>query len=685
MLKHSLPKDAVNGAHPDALDGAFYRSTPVPNAAARPAPPQPLNIVFGNIPDELKQLDQWVLSRPTWNETKWDKPPLKTNGQNASSTSPATWTALDKAKTAIDSGKFPYLGFVVTQQAGIVAVDLDGCIELDTDTESADIEDAAGEIIARFNSYTEISPSGHGVRIFVRGRLPCNGRKAQAPWKKGGEKAEIEIGGNAKYFTVTGKHAAGTPLTIEEGQSAIDWLFSEYFDKPKPEAAPQSEYSRPTLDFTDTEIVERARNAKNGGKFSALYDSATGGNDSEEDAALCCHLAFWTRDAGQIERIFNSSARGAREKWQERPDYRERTITAALETVTEYYTPPREKTTGTPTSETPTVFEFGFTTDNDLDDRLGEIEWEWPGYIPRGFVTAIVGDQDVGKSQVAQSLCDIRLRGNRWPDGQPHEPRPDTKLLWIDTEGSIALFHQRMKLWGMKRGCFILPPDPLQELTVDDELHWMWIEAAIEKFMPPFVVIDALSGAHKSGKENGNDEMKPVMKKLAGLAQKYNIAVLVVHHLNKPIAGVAPYPITIHRLRGASAIPQYCRSILALGSPDVNQPEKRRMDVIKLNLAKKPAPVGYELSDHGPLWGDAPEPPKERRAIDDALDFLEIALKDGPRLSEDVQEEAKAQKIGSNALRDAMKAMKVKPRREGGKNGRWFWYPITEAGKDGQE
>jgi RecA/RadA recombinase len=329
--------------------------------------------------------------------------------------------------------------------------------------------------------------------------------------------------------------------------------------------------------------------------------------------------------------------------------------------------------------------EFGFTTDNDLDDRLGEIEWEWPGYIPRGFVTAIVGDQDVGKSQVAQSLCDIRLRGNRWPDGQPHESHPDTKMLWIDTEGSIALFHQRMKFWGMKRGCFILPPDPLQELTVDDELHWMWIEAAIEKFMPPIVVIDALSGAHKSGKENGNDEMKPVMKKLAGLAQKYNIAVLVVHHLNKPIAGVAPYPITIHRLRGASAIPQYCRSILALGSPDVNQPEKRRMDVIKLNLAKKPAPVGYELSDHGPLWGDAPEPPKERRAIDDALDFLEIALKDGPRLSEDVQGEAKAQKIGSNALRDAMKAMKVKPRREGGKDGRWFWYPTTEAHKDGQE
>lgn len=328
-------------------------------------------------------------------------------------------------------------------------------------------------------------------------------------------------------------------------------------------------------------------------------------------------------------------------------------------------------------------FEFSFTTDSDLDERLGEIEWLWPGFIPRGFLTAVVGDQDQGKSQVAQSLCDIILRGSRWPDGQPHTPEPDTKLLWIDTEGSIALFHQRAKAWGMPRGRFILPADPLQELTVDDVEHWMWIEAAIERFRPPLVVIDALSGAHKSGKENGNDEMKPVMRKLAALAQRFNIAVVIVHHLNKPAQGLASYPVTIHRLRGATAIPQYCRAILALGTPDMSQPESRRLDVIKLNLARKPESVGYRLSDLGPMWGEAPEAPKQRRAIDDALDFLEVAMKDGPRLASEVQEDARAQKIGSNALRDAMKVASVRAQREGGSNGRWFWYPANYTRVEG--
>lgn len=335
-----------------------------------------------------------------------------------------------------------------------------------------------------------------------------------------------------------------------------------------------------------------------------------------------------------------------------------------------------EKTKGSSVKE----FVFEFSTDLDLDNHLTDIEWEWPNFIPRGFVTAIVGDQEQGKSMVAQGLCDIKLRGTRWPDGQPHTPSPDTKLLWIDTEGSIAIFYDRVKQWQMPRGRFILPSDPLRELTVDDHESWTWIEAAIEKFHPPIVVVDALSGAHKS-KESGNDEMKVVMKKLAGLAQQHNIAVLVIHHLSKPAPGMPTFPISIHRLRGASAIPQYCRSILAVGAPDPARPLARRLDVIKLNLAPKPAPVGYELTNVGPAWGEAPEAPRQRRAVDDAIDFLSIALANGMRPSDEVTSEAKANNIGMNALTDARKALKVKAKREGGKDGRWYWYPPEKTVK----
>jgi primase-polymerase (primpol)-like protein len=73
----------------------------------------------------------------------------------------------------------------------------------------------------------------------------------------------------------------------------------------------------------------KARNAKNGADFIALYDhgdlSAYDGDHSRADQALCNHLAYRTgRDAARIDQLFRSSAL-MREKW-ERADYRNWTI-----------------------------------------------------------------------------------------------------------------------------------------------------------------------------------------------------------------------------------------------------------------------------------------------------------------------------------------------------------------------
>jgi ribosomal silencing factor RsfS len=51
-----------------------------------------------------------------------------------------------------------------------------------------------------------------------------------------------------------------------------------------------------------------------------------------------------------------------------------------------------------------------------------------------------------------------------------------------------------------------------------------------------------------------------------------------------------------------------------------------------------------------------------------------------------IEAERVARNIGSNALKDAKKAMGVKARREGGKDGRWFLYPAQSTlVADGEE
>lgn len=332
---------------------------------------------------------------------------------------------------------------------------------------------------------------------------------------------------------------------------------------------------------------------------------------------------------------------------------------------------------------TPAPIAFKFSTDSDLDACLSDISWLWPGYIPNGFPTMLISEQEMGKSSVAQDLARTLINGGQWPDGQEIVALPDDqKLLWIDTEGTLALFRQRLKDWGMPRGRFILPEDPLKEVMLDNARDWQWIEAAIEHFSPPLIVIDALSGSH-SGEENSNDTMKLILKRMAELTQRRKIAAVIIHHLNKAPFGVPEYPITLARVRGAGTITQFCRSVLALGVPDKSNPESRRLDVIKMNLARKPAPVGYALTNTGPVWGDAPEMPLPRRAIDDARDFLLDILANGLVPTIDVYAEAEAKGVGVNSLKDAKKALNIKAHREGGKDGRWFWaLPQQNATKE---
>ncbi len=109
-------------------------------------------------------------------------------------------------------------------------------------------------------------------------------------------------------------------------------------------SASESKEDIPPSVLSDAEIMEKARAAANSAKFIALYDNgdltAYNSDESAADMALLNILSFWTdKDPAQMERLFSQSALGRREKWQERADYRERTITRAIADCREVYEP----------------------------------------------------------------------------------------------------------------------------------------------------------------------------------------------------------------------------------------------------------------------------------------------------------------------------------------------------------
>jgi putative DNA primase/helicase len=307
---------------------------------------QPLNP--GRIPEELKELRQWLGWRDEQDESgKPTKHPniLHAPGRMARSNDPKTWNTFDLALSV--AKRFSGLGFVLTAADPWTCVDLDHILNKVTGI----IEPWAWEITKRLNSYTEISPSGEGVHIWVRGKVVDTKRK----------RGNVEIFFAGFYLTMTGYHLQATPTTIEDRQTELEAFFAEAFTEPPasiPSLIPASDSGNgggaaevihdadllppeteiPAGLLSDAEIIKIASRAANGSKFQRLFRGEWQGDypsQSEADFALVSILIFYTQDFDQVVRIFCMSGL-YRLKW-DRKDYQTRTIDKALSQAKEFY------------------------------------------------------------------------------------------------------------------------------------------------------------------------------------------------------------------------------------------------------------------------------------------------------------------------------------------------------------
>ncbi len=171
-----------------------------------------------------------------------------------------------------------------TPEDGLCGVDLDGCL----DPETGEIEPWAQEIIEELDSYTEVSPSGTGVHILVKGELPAGRNR----------KGRFEAYDRGRYFTVTGKHLSGTPRTIqsrqEELQGVVRRVFgSEAMDSANGHTKPVAASETIENGLSDTEVVEKASASRNGERFSRLWAGDTGDYGSHSEADLVHLQARW--------------------------------------------------------------------------------------------------------------------------------------------------------------------------------------------------------------------------------------------------------------------------------------------------------------------------------------------------------------------------------------------------------
>jgi putative DNA primase/helicase len=290
------------------------------------------------IPPSLIELSRWVCWQAVPKQrndgtTELTKQPRRPDRPSApaSSTDAATWGTFDQALTAYEADHASGIGFVLGD--GIMGIDLDAVRDPDTGT----LEPAAQAIVDRLDTYTEVSPSGTGVKLLLRGTVP-QGRKRPA------DGLDVEIYPSGRYFTLTGHRVPGTPREVadaDEGRIAEVMRLWEQMGPAVSErpAMPAAPAILDGFSATDGEVVEVGRRVCNG--FAALWggdSSRHGGDDSAGDQGLANHLAWLCgpNGHGQVRRLMMQSGR-KRDKFEQHKTYLDRTIGKAYESVRDFY------------------------------------------------------------------------------------------------------------------------------------------------------------------------------------------------------------------------------------------------------------------------------------------------------------------------------------------------------------
>jgi putative DNA primase/helicase len=207
---------------------------------ARPPEPQ-----WDNIPDTLIVRSRWL----DWNfelrDGKPTKVPFERNGLRARWRNPVTWSPFEFCQIAYDTQGFDGVGFVLNDD-GVVGVDFDKCYYggIITIPKIADY-------IRALDTYTEISPRGAGLRLFLFGKLPPDHRKI----------GDIEVYSDKRFVSVTGWHLPCTPRTINARQAELDAMhasvFAERITKREAQAA-RAPHCAP-CSSGDADLLSRAR------------------------------------------------------------------------------------------------------------------------------------------------------------------------------------------------------------------------------------------------------------------------------------------------------------------------------------------------------------------------------------------------------------------------------------------
>lgn len=317
------------------------------------------------------------------------------------------------------------------------------------------------------------------------------------------------------------------------------------------------------------------------------------------------------------------------------------------------------------------------------------IDWLWPHRFPRRMVSVLAGKPGEGKSFLTVDMAARVSTGRAWPDGSPCL-LGDTLLVSGEDDPATVL---RPRLDGLgadaKRVHLLRGVLEVRAGNAKERMFSLANLGALEAALAALpnlalVVIDPI-GSFLGGKVDAHrdNEVRERLAPLAALAEKYNVAMLVVAHHNKSNTGRADDMIL-----GSRAFTGLARCVVHL-MVDPKDAERRLLLPGKTNIGRAPKGLAFRITGDPPRleWESAPvdlqadgvlaasrDGASVGGALDEAVEWLRDVLSPGPMPATEVRAKAEADGIANRTLDRAKQKLGVQATREGYSNqGRWMW------------
>lgn len=485
------------------------------------------------IPQALKEQKRWAPWRAVLNvkKQKYDKIPHRADRPEygISTAKPEQWFSYQVALDAFHNNpdKFAGIGYVMTGPHGVIGIDLDNCV---TDGQ---IAPWAAEVIAQLDSYTEISPSGKGLRVLSLGELPSD-------WNNHDVGIEVYGGNEARFLTVTGEQVAGSPTNLRNSRDGVLKALEARYAKERRKAdvidlnMPDilDDLLVPSIDSLDIPYTARdflTTGTHSGDRSRALFSAAVAlyaaGLADDEVFSVLAGSAPALETA--LDHRRQDHDRALLYLWREHCcKGKARASELRAISIDDFDVVPNDAPS--PAAKQP---RFRVQSTTEFLQRK-PMHWIIKSILPQADLCVLFGDSGSGKTFFTLDMVGAIARGIEWRGKKVKQGR----VVYICAEGAGG-FRNRLCAYAHQNG---IASDDLQIGVIPDAPNFMEktdikdVLAAVATFgKTDVIVVDTFAQVMPGANENAGEDVGRALAHCKALARASSALVILVHHTGK--------------------------------------------------------------------------------------------------------------------------------------------------------